>query len=239
MPRETDITHIAGTEVLTATAGVLPVSLSSDIQIGAVELKNATTDDRAKIAATGSVAEGDNALAVQAPVLGMTTDAAVTTDAAGTLQQYLRGLVVHLVALLARIPVIGPQLAAASMSITPATDAEFDVSLVDPADTVLLNAVTLDASRTSAWLDLKQAGKVSFEIETAGGFTHEGTIYFQGSNTGGSVSGDIDTFAVTSVALIGHVHELVGVTSRYVRVSFVRTAGLVGETMTVTAHVKV
>lgn len=64
-----------------------------DVQIGAVEIKNAADDTRAKVGATGALAEGDNALAVQAPVLGATTGAAVVTDAVGTLQQYLRGLV--------------------------------------------------------------------------------------------------------------------------------------------------
>lgn len=71
---------------------------SGDIEIGGVEIKNGTDDTRAKVAATGSVAEGDNALAVQAPVLGITTGAAVTTNANGTLQQYLRGLVTLFIA---------------------------------------------------------------------------------------------------------------------------------------------
>lgn len=66
---------------------------TGDLEIGAVEMKNATTDDRAKVAASGSVAEGDVVIGVQAPVLGATTGAAVVTDANGTLQQYLRGLV--------------------------------------------------------------------------------------------------------------------------------------------------
>ncbi len=69
------------------------LELAGDLEIGAVELKNATDDTRVKVAATGSVAEGDNALAVQAPVLGATSGAAVVTDVAGTVQQYLRGLV--------------------------------------------------------------------------------------------------------------------------------------------------
>jgi hypothetical protein len=66
--------------------------VTGDVEIGAVELKNATTDDRAKIAATGSIAEGNNALAVHAPVLGASDGAAITADGSGTLQQYLRSL---------------------------------------------------------------------------------------------------------------------------------------------------
>lgn len=72
---------------------------AGDIQIGAVELKDATAATRAKIAATGSVAEGDAVLGVQAPVLGTTADAAVTTDAAGTISAKLRGFVALLAAL--------------------------------------------------------------------------------------------------------------------------------------------
>ena len=59
-------------------------TLTGDVGIGAVELKDGTADTRAKVAATGSVAEGDNALAVQVPVMGATTGAAVITDANGT-----------------------------------------------------------------------------------------------------------------------------------------------------------
>lgn len=66
---------------------------TSDVAIGAVELKDATTDTRAKVAASTSLAETDNAVAVKDPVTGVTTGAAVTSNAAGTLQQYLRGLV--------------------------------------------------------------------------------------------------------------------------------------------------
>ena len=66
---------------------------ASDIEIGAVELKDHTTDDRARIAATDTIAEGDIAVAVHDPVAGVTSGAAVITDANGTIQQYLRGLV--------------------------------------------------------------------------------------------------------------------------------------------------
>lgn len=72
--------------------------VAEDVEIGAVEIKDGTADTRVKVAATGSIAEGDAALAVQAPVLGVTTGAAVVTDAAGTIQQFLRGLVKLIVA---------------------------------------------------------------------------------------------------------------------------------------------
>lgn len=64
-----------------------------DIEIGAIEVKNGTDDTRAKVGAASGLAESDNALAVKDPSLGVTTGAAVITDAAGTVQQYLRGLV--------------------------------------------------------------------------------------------------------------------------------------------------
>jgi hypothetical protein len=75
-----------------------------DIQIGAVELKNAATDDRAKVAATSSIAEGDIGVAVQAPVLGATSDDAVDTDTTGTVSGKLRGLVKLMVNFLSRLP---------------------------------------------------------------------------------------------------------------------------------------
>jgi len=66
--------------------------VAGDLEIGAVEVKNADTDARTKVATTGTIAEGDIAVAVQAPILGVTTGAALDTDGAGTIQQYLRGL---------------------------------------------------------------------------------------------------------------------------------------------------
>lgn len=93
-PTSVDI-HVAGTEPpqeLTATL------TTGDLEIGAVEMKNATDDTRALVGVASAIAEGNNALAVQAPVLGVTTGAAVVTDAAGTLQQYLRGLVTLFIA---------------------------------------------------------------------------------------------------------------------------------------------
>lgn len=78
----------------------LPVEVSGgisldagDLEIGAVELKDASTDTRTKISASTSIAEADNALAVKDAVNGVTTGTAVVTDSAGTHQQYLRGII--------------------------------------------------------------------------------------------------------------------------------------------------
>lgn len=133
------------------------------------ELKNATTNDRAKVAATGSIAEGDNALGVQAPVLGVTSGAALDADGAGTLQQYLRGL---LKAFIARIPVIGPQLASASMSVTPAVQEV----------TTIMNAAVMDQDRSSIVVDLR--GKSYWMIELAApSDTHIGVVRVYLGNT--------------------------------------------------------
>lgn len=72
----------------------IDVSLATgDVQIGAVEVKNAVDDTRAVVAAGTAVTEAGNTLAVKDPSVGVTTGAAVTTDAVGTVQQYLRGLI--------------------------------------------------------------------------------------------------------------------------------------------------
>src|SRR3990167_5132217 len=75
---------------------------TGDIEIGAVELKNATDDTRAKITALSGIVSSDVGLPVTDPIsnaaLGVTTGAAVVTDANGTIQQYLRGLVKLIVA---------------------------------------------------------------------------------------------------------------------------------------------
>jgi hypothetical protein len=86
------------------TSDQATVTLSGgDIEIGAVEGKDGTTDTRLKIGVVTAIAETDNAAAVQAPVLGVTSGAKVITDVAGTIQQYLRGLI-HL--LISKITVV-------------------------------------------------------------------------------------------------------------------------------------
>jgi hypothetical protein len=67
-------------------------AIGAALNLGSVMLKDGVGATLAKIAASGSIAEGDNVLGVQAPVLGVTSGARVITDANGTLQQYLRGI---------------------------------------------------------------------------------------------------------------------------------------------------
>src|SRR3990167_458616 len=73
------------------------VTLTGDVEIGAVELKNASDDTRVKVGALTSITSADNGLPITDPiantVLGTTSGSAVETDASGTIQQYLRGLV--------------------------------------------------------------------------------------------------------------------------------------------------
>jgi len=89
----------------------------------AVKLEDAASATRAKVAATGSIAEGNNVVGVHDPVQGATTDAAVTTDAAGTHSGKLRGLVKLIGDLIALLPVsIGQKAAAGSLSIIEASD---------------------------------------------------------------------------------------------------------------------
>jgi hypothetical protein len=110
---------------------------AGDIEIGAVELKDATTATRAKIGAGTGIVAGDAAIAVKDPAIGQTTGAAVETDAAGTVQQYLRGLVKNLV------PVFGATTGAAVI-----TDA------VGTVQQYLRGLVTLIAGMISAGLKL-------------------------------------------------------------------------------------
>jgi hypothetical protein len=129
------------------------LTIDGDIEIGAVELKNATDDTRAKVSA--AVLEGDNALAVHDGALGTTTDAAVTTNAAGTLSAKLRGLV-SLIASLVHAEdsaaSSGHQglLALAVRRDTPGvtTDADGDYSELQVSSTGRLR-VTLDRSGTA------------------------------------------------------------------------------------------
>lgn len=64
-----------------------------DIQIGAVEIKDGTTDTRAKVAASTAISEAHNALATHDPSLGKSTDAAIVADENGSAISFLRGLV--------------------------------------------------------------------------------------------------------------------------------------------------
>jgi hypothetical protein len=99
------VTITAGGSPITVTSvdvyqgDVTSAILEGDLEIGAVELKDASGTTRAKVGTLSAVAESDAGLAVQAPVLGVTTDAGITTDAAGTVSAKLRGIVTHLAAL--------------------------------------------------------------------------------------------------------------------------------------------
>src|SRR4051812_46933408 len=63
------------------------------ITIGAVTVKDNTTATAATVNTVTSIGEGDKAIAVQAPILGKTTDAADLTGSTTTLNAKLRGLI--------------------------------------------------------------------------------------------------------------------------------------------------
>ncbi len=87
-----------------------------DIEIGAVELKDGATDTRAKVGAGTAIVAGDNAIAVKDAVLGQADDAAVITDANGTISSKLRGLVKRWA------DALGAGTAAAALRTTQASD---------------------------------------------------------------------------------------------------------------------
>lgn len=68
-------------------------SVSSDVVGDAVKLEDGSGGTLAKIAAGSAIVIGDNALAVKDAAIGLAADAAVATDAVGTLSAKLRGLV--------------------------------------------------------------------------------------------------------------------------------------------------
>ncbi len=78
-------------------------------------------------------------LEAAATVLGAKTGAALDADGTGTIQQYLRGL---LKAFLARIPTLGQQTAAGSVSVTLATDSSLRTGLVPTLGTIVYFAVS-------------------------------------------------------------------------------------------------
>lgn len=90
------------------------------ITIGAVNVQDASSLDNAKVNTVTAITEGDKALAVQAPVLGETTDAADDTGGQTTLNAKMRGLV-QLIA--AGLPTaLGQALMAASSPVVIASD---------------------------------------------------------------------------------------------------------------------
>lgn len=154
-------------------------SFSGDLDMGGVEIVDAAGTNRAKVAAGTAVAEADNALAVQAPVLGLTTDAANTTGTTGTISGKLRGFLTiladvwdstnhRLKVISAQLPTALGQLAmAASTSVTIASDQS--AVAVTPAATEAhlgaiggtLNAVAVEITRpadTTAYTALDVIG---------------------------------------------------------------------------------
>ena len=154
------------------SAGHVQATLSvGDVEIGAVELKDAATDTRAKIVATGSITEGDIGVTVQAPVLGATTGAAVITDAAGTVQQYLRGIVRWA---FERMPVsLGQKAMAASMPVVIANNQ---------------SAVAVDATGQAGEAHVGEVGASSTQVDVTPTIT-------AGAYSVGDVIGGIQTIA--------------------------------------------
>ena len=125
------------------------VTLTGDVEIGAVELKNASDDTRVKVGALTSITSADNGLPITDPiantVLGTTSGSAVETDASGTIQQYLRGLVKLIVS---KITVILNDLSPANSGRT-ATSQVLPVQVLG-ADGAILPAVPVLGAGTAA-----------------------------------------------------------------------------------------
>jgi hypothetical protein len=91
--------------------------------LGAVAVRAAASATYAKVAATTAIAEGDDVIGVQAPVLGATSDAKVDTDTTGSLSGKLRGVVSRLVEISAQLPTsLGQTTSANSLSVAIASD---------------------------------------------------------------------------------------------------------------------
>lgn len=167
-------------------------TLAGDVEIGAVELKDATDNTRAKVAATGAVAEGNNAVAVQAPVLGATTGAAIVTDANGTIQQYLRGLVKLLAAKITVILDAGTNIVGGTKDAGPQWTSVHGVAGVPftSADQHSVLASITDAPTsgqklvvTDIVVSVDTAMSVTFKEETAGNAVVIGPVYMAANST--------------------------------------------------------
>lgn len=92
-----------------------------DPTTGAQYAAGAITIDGAALATAAKQDTGNTSATAIAAAAGVTTGAAVVTDANGTIQQYLRGLVVKMLALIAQLPAtLGGKTPALSLSVTPA-----------------------------------------------------------------------------------------------------------------------
>lgn len=137
-PSETNITQIGGVAVTNPLdvniqgeefgndgtffpVGVLPLTA---VNQGAAMVHIVNADgDTPVIDTPGGISEANLSLGVHDAVLGTTGDAAVSTDANGTISAKLRGIIVNLVSLLARFPAtLGQKVMASSFAVTIASD---------------------------------------------------------------------------------------------------------------------
>lgn len=117
-----------GTEVVTRSIGfgatgaeITPVDASHGLPVEIVA--GTVTVDATGLATAAKQDTQITAEQAMQATLGATTGAAVTTDANGTIQQYLRGLVVLFVNFLTRIPgSLGSKSAATSFAVTQSTE---------------------------------------------------------------------------------------------------------------------
>ncbi|HUW12875.1 MAG TPA: hypothetical protein VM537_24315, partial [Anaerolineae bacterium] len=121
-------------------------------------------------AATGLAKEAGGNLAATSTVLGATDDASIDADAAGTIKGALRGLAK---AFFARIPAIGPQAAAASMSVTPAIDEATAYAAITVAQTTpaAIMATTAAPRGIRVWSPDGSGGSVANTDYIAIGYT--------------------------------------------------------------------
>jgi hypothetical protein len=173
-------------------------AIGAALNLGSVMLKDGVGATLAKIAASGSIAEGDNVLGVQAPVLGVTSGARVITDANGTLQQYLRGIA-SLTAGLATEATLAKMAGGATATCTNVVAAAADTVLLAASATRVGAAVWNDST---AILYLKMgsgASATSCTVKVAADGYYEVPFWYRGALHGYWTSAT-GTARVTSVA---------------------------------------
>lgn len=130
-----------------------------DITIGAVKLQNAADATEAEVAPATVITASSNALAVHDAVIGQTNGAKVVTDANGTIQQYLRGLVYLLINTLTVSPPLS-SIGVAGAAVVSADASAVPVAVTDaPAAKLVLTGLTLSVG---------SALTVTFTEETTG-----------------------------------------------------------------------